>query len=489
MIFASFYTKSTLYEEGIKRLEDSLKRFDLPYHIEGIESQGNWKANCLYRSPFIISVMEKYNTDVVWLDADAEVLQFPHILVNMQRYDLACYFRDGREMLLGTSYWRNNSSVKALLRDWVRNSNPLSPSISQQDFRSVLRQQYRNQFRICHLPEAYCHIFDKPITDEPVITHHQFSRQTRHPERVQKAPSSLPRKPLIHLLVNRANWAFDVRCDALIKYLSPFYDFQKIGNADFHKRDYSSADLTYFPTYEVINHFGNKCRKICGTVGGLVVNSLDESVNRFGKALAISIPNAPWFEQYKEKQLRQKLYLIPNGVDTELFKPSPNGHPFTIGWAGNDRPDRARIKRIDHLRTICKQLSIPLIERIYDKRVPHSEMPLFYNSISAYVNLSTTEGSNNPILEACASGLPVLGTPVGNMLDLYQSGAIQINHNLSNLRSTLEQLRSLSSEERTHLGYKLREKVIQDYSQEKMAKSYQEMFDFCLGIRRENEDT
>ncbi len=495
MVIVSFYT--SLYEEQSRILVASLEKFRLKYDVQKIGSRGSWKANCLYRGQFLINMMNKYNDNIVWLDADAEILKYPSVLFELDsNVDLAWYDREGREFMLGTSYWKNTPQVKYLLMDWMTNCNVHTPSISQRDFMKIFQQRYKGKMNVYILPETYCCIFDKPTRRDPVIVHYQLSRQTKEVIRnnttveVSSTQSSNIRTPIISRLgnkktvflsLNQPNWAFDVRCTILERLLSPYYNIKKVSGYDIAKKGLGfHADLVYWPTYESLDAMENYCHKVCATVGGLVVRSLDESVNHFGKAKAIAVPNKTWFDEYIKKGIENiKFFLIPNGVDINKFVPKlKSRNEFIIGWAGNDRPDRAKIKRIEELRRVCKKCGLTLLEQGRSSQISHDRMPTFYQQLDLYVNLSTTEGSNNCILEAAACGIPVLGTRVGNMPELEKIGAFTVDYNLRDLEEKLLYIRSLNN--RRDVGDALRKEMVTNYSSEIVAMRYKEMFDYSL---------
>lgn len=552
MIITSFYTAP--YRSQVDTLIKSLQKFRLIYDVQEIKSRGNWKANCLYRSTFLIDMMEKYNDDVVWLDADAEIMSHPSLLYSIpQHIDLAFYNREGREFLLGTSYWKNSPLVKYLLMEWISICDPRSAAISQKDFMRLFQSKYVGKLEVQLLPESYCHIFDKPSQETPVIVHHQASRrlrrmieeeaeknnsaitifQTQAPapepileqpfpivlqmpvEKLPPDPSQMPKvetevheevpesvpdiypyyghsvtRKRIFLPLNQTNWAFDFRCTALERYLIPYFDIRKVSGYDVAKKGLGfQADLVYWPTYESLDTMGGHCHRTCATIGGLVIRSLAESVDHFGKALAIAVPNKTWYDQYLAKNLPIKFYLIPNGVDTEVFCPpkSKSNHEFIVGWVGNDRPDRAKIKRIEELRRVCHKLGITLLEQGKSAQIDHDKMPSFYQRLDLYVNLSITEGSNNCILEAAACGVPILGTEVGNMSELKEAGAFTVRHDLEDLEEQLRLIRDLSN--RKQIGEAMREEMVKNYTSEQMAMRYKAMFDYCLSLEEGTDES
>lgn len=516
MVIVSFYT--SLYEQQQHVLRASLEKFGLKYDLQKVASRGPWKANCLYRGQFLINMMNKYNDNVVWLDADAEILKHPSLLFEMDdSVDLAFYDRGGREYMLGTSYWKNTPLVEHLLMDWVANCDLNSNSLSQRDFMRIFQMKYAGKLIVKILPEEYCHIFDKSCDGEPVIVHNQMSRKTRNITRFEEvdgdqveviAPQSLvcdpepcdpepegelvPQvqspQPVAHhtgkrtvfLPLNQTNWAFDVRCTTLERLLAPYYNIRKVSGFDVARKGLGfHADLVYWPTYESLDNMANNCHRACATIGGLVIRSLEESINHFGKAVAIAVPNLTWYNQYLARNVKGvKFFYIPNGVNIGAFFPKPKSNEFIVGWAGNDRPDRAKVKRIEELRRICHKQGIALLEQGRSSMVNHDQMPSFYQKLDLYVNLSTTEGSNNCILEAAACEVPVLGTKVGNIPELVKAGAFTLEHDLSDLEEKLCYIRDLKN--RHEIGESMRNEIVTNYSCELMAMRYKEMFDYSL---------
>ena len=502
MVIVSFYTENTPYEFGRTSFENSIRRYNIKYEIVAIKSKGNWKLNCIYRSLFIIDMMNKYNDDILWLDIDAEVIQNPELLYNIpNNIDLA-YYANSNEIMLGTSYWKNCRKVRDLLKRWYSSSNADSGLISQHDFASLVfghtnivmdlrktkesikedqgkvKGRSSDQFNVMILPEAYCHIYYEKSDEDPVIVHSQFSRRFKN--MIIRSDSNS--KPRIGIPANTSGWAFSIRAGYIKKYLSEFYNISTISYRDF-KNTWSEYDLVYFPTYEVIERF--KFNNCCATIGGLVVKTLDESIPVIKNATAISVPNQTWFNIYqsKIKDDEPKLFMIPNGIDCTKFKPS-NRPPnvFVVGWAGNVERE---VKRFNALQNACDELGFPLIKRTYGaNQVPHDNMPEFYNSISCYVNISTTEGSNNCILEAMASGVPIVATSVGNVPEFVSNGIFRVRDDLSNLKEAIVAVRRIIPQDLLLLSRQLANEVHKIYNIEKTMLQYKEMFDYCLNEKQ-----
>src|SRR3989344_5264181 len=52
--------------------------------------------------------------------------------------------------------------------------------------------------------------------------------------------------------------------------------------------------------------------------------------------------------------------------------------------------------------------------------VPYDELPKYLWKASIFVRPSRSEGMGNAFIEALAAGLPIIGTPVGGILDIIE---------------------------------------------------------------------
>ena len=186
-IVASFYTINTGYEaEAKQRLIPSLEAFGIPYDIVGIASKGPWERNIYEKGQVILDAMQRvgYVVDVVWLDADAEVVSYPK-LFNELKCDFAYHARGKQQRLSsGTMYFRNNFAGRLLVEDWRNKLRDEVSSTRPRTEQQVLQKDvlpFYPQLKIEHLPLSYSTIFDKTQPDEPVvIRHHQASRRLKN---------------------------------------------------------------------------------------------------------------------------------------------------------------------------------------------------------------------------------------------------------------------------------------------------------------------
>lgn len=176
----SYFTRDTGYEIEVKRLKKSLDRFNIVSYIRGIESLGSWDLNTRYKAKFIKEMLEFWDCPIVFLDADAEVLEYPILFDNLD-CDIAVYRNKQVQLLSGTLYFGNTVNAKKLLDLWIAENKkvPLS-KFEQYNLAIILNRDNEKNFKLEILPLEYCYIFDYKIKcNIPVIKHYQASRKLK----------------------------------------------------------------------------------------------------------------------------------------------------------------------------------------------------------------------------------------------------------------------------------------------------------------------
>jgi len=114
-----------------------------------------------------------------------------------------------------------------------------------------------------------------------------------------------------------------------------------------------------------------------------------------------------------------KLY---NGGDKLRFKDKSKNDPLVIGWIGNSKWN-IKYKDFKGFHSVLNPAIDELINEGYliernfaDKNIvfrTNEEMPSYYQEIDVCIVVSLCEGTPRPIIEAMASGVPIITTDVG----------------------------------------------------------------------------
>jgi len=122
--------------------------------------------------------------------------------------------------------------------------------------------------------------------------------------------------------------------------------------------------------------------------------------------------------EINKRNLDISVYLIPNMIDLEHFKPKPKPKQFTIGYIGRDNSRTARDQKgkvvFNYVKEILEKEGIKIkVSTNTQNKLPYDKMPNFYNSINCLILPSHSEGHSNTLNEAMACELPVISTKVG----------------------------------------------------------------------------
>jgi glycosyltransferase involved in cell wall biosynthesis len=231
--------------------------------------------------------------------------------------------------------------------------------------------------------------------------------------------------------------------------------------------------------------------------------------------------NAGILAQKAKAFFDREIVLIPNGIDTELFKPmernemlfetlDSNGlplesaqhtHPGTraarlhrvIGFVGELREKKgqqtllsayAQVNKVQPSTLLIvgevrqgedKKLfdelkdSIPNANIIVTGLIPHKDLPAYYSLMDVFVHPSLRDGMPNAVLEAMACGKTVIATPVGGVTDVIEDGVngmlVQVN-DVSELAGKMAEALSLP-EKRDAVGRSARETILSHFTLEK----------------------
>lgn len=211
-LYVSYYSKGTGYEIEIERLRDSLRNFGVEYEFIGIEDLGSWRQNIHARIQVLRDALDRFQRDIVYIDADGAMIHYPDLFDNFDAdfgavwLDREKYFPNnwtqsfygedpaGKwEVLGGTMYFKNNKRTRAMLDAWEVLDAPMKTRLSQVHLVSAMAMV--PNLKIRKLPDNYCQIFDiMAAAGEPVIEHYQASRRCIDRVKISKKGFSLDKK-------------------------------------------------------------------------------------------------------------------------------------------------------------------------------------------------------------------------------------------------------------------------------------------------------
>lgn len=209
----------------------------------------------------------------------------------------------------------------------------------------------------------------------------------------------------------------------------------------------------------------------------------------------------------REERLRQ----IPNGVDVECFRPAdPEGRKLErarLGLPANGPVALytgrfAPVKQLDQLimaASEVRELSLIMVgEGSEEARLrglvadlglgdrvsmlPYVADPApLYRAADFYASTSSTEGMSNSVLEAMASGLPVVAMTASGMGELVSpaTGSLVPNGDVPALAAALRAL-ALEPERRRTLGSAARDLVVNRYSLGFVADCLRDLYEEVL---------
>ena len=139
---------------------------------------------------------------------------------------------------------------------------------------------------------------------------------------------------------------------------------------------------------------------------------LVKDLHRFRRVNAVSQRLTDLFQLYG-----LPVVYTPNGVDTTVFTPTEPlrlAPPFRAGVAYTPKHDRRKGVQ-EFIVPACRAAGWELVEAKArsEQHVKPEDMPAWHNTYDVYVCASSSEGLSIAILEAMASGRPVISTKVG----------------------------------------------------------------------------
>lgn len=199
---------------------------------------------------------------------------------------------------------------------------------------------------------------------------------------------------------------------------------------------------------------------------------------------------------------KAKVLVIPNGVDMEKFKPTGSPDKNTLITVSRLVPKNGIGDLVKAMEKVGDQIpdakliivgdgplkeslkfkvkSLKLENQIeFSGRVSYGETPGYLNRASIFVRPSLSEGLGSAFLEAMASGLAVIGTPVGGIPDFLKDGETGLFCKPRDAGDIADKVIELlkNDELRNKLADNGRKLVREKYSWDLIASKYKEIYE------------
>jgi hypothetical protein len=195
MIYCTYFTEG-FYEEVAKQyIIPSFLKLGIVLHQVKVPSTHDWKKNTAMKAQIILDCIEKFEADIVMIDADATLEQYPTLFEQIDKsYDIAVHYLDvdkfwhdkegssKRQLCSGTVMFRNSQRSKELLITWIEENKKYPQVLEQQNLQNVLNRNYHQAYP---LPIEYCAIVKRDGTcpsyiKNIIIKHNQISRVSKN---------------------------------------------------------------------------------------------------------------------------------------------------------------------------------------------------------------------------------------------------------------------------------------------------------------------
>ena len=177
--FISYATPK--YEPMMMVLADSLAAFGFQSHLESVKDRGSWAQNTAWKPEFLRLMMDEHPAErLVWLDADAELREYPEVFFKMDgAVDLAVGYRE-TELLSGTVYLGATLCARQIVEAWCKEQAKHPGVWDQRNLQTVVNTN-SDRWDIRTLPPAYTYMDGITAREHPdvapIIHHYQASRE------------------------------------------------------------------------------------------------------------------------------------------------------------------------------------------------------------------------------------------------------------------------------------------------------------------------
>ena len=219
------------------------------------------------------------------------------------------------------------------------------------------------------------------------------------------------------------------------------------------------------------------------------------------KMVAVSKENLPLVKSYYK--LKDNLCtFVNNGIDTKHFYKTPHDNFTFINVARQDQNKNQAgiLKAFSDIHKAHNSARLILVgdgpcheslkESASELGVSDavkftglvSDAAEYYAASDVYLQYSFREGLPLSVLEAMASGLPIISTNVGGLKDVVNKNGVLITAgNDDELISVMRKMITASSDELAAMS-EISKELVLEYSAESMAEKYKDIYNGLLGV-------
>jgi glycosyltransferase involved in cell wall biosynthesis len=190
-----------------------------------------------------------------------------------------------------------------------------------------------------------------------------------------------------------------------------------------------------------------------------------------------------------------EIVVIPNGVDTNRFHPAERDgkgsdkkdETVCIGYLGRLSPEKNIITMIKAVRALdLDTISLKIagvgplyarVKKMEDERIKVlgyvEDAPSFYRSLDIFLLPSKLEAQPIALLEAMASGLPIIATDVGDNKYFVHGNGIICGASVKEIGTAIQEM---LREDREKMGIESRRIVEREYTWDKIAARTLEVY-------------
>ncbi len=196
----------------------------------------------------------------------------------------------------------------------------------------------------------------------------------------------------------------------------------------------------------------------------------------------------------------ERIEIIPNCVNTDVFKPLPlppefNKQKLRLIYVGRFAPEKNLVNLIDAVKTLSVELCLvgggdlnhKLHQKVADEGIENviftgsmqnNELPGMLSTGDIFIMPSWYEGNPKALLEAMACGLPVIGSETRGIVELVHPGKTGYLCGLTAqaIKEAICQVLADGEEKRKAIGQNARDFVLSNYSLEVILRKELEVY-------------